>query len=249
MIEGRLPGSLIWQGPPEIISSLRLQTDSIKSSPRKQTSLSAALKAVQGAQVHNLSWLLDPGGMLNGRARVSLWAFIILTLRPLIGNSWKEVGVGQYEKAARRGKYSYALKGQGLGQWVTLRCGKERAKAGRKRTGTGDKWGRHSGQRMKWWVREAEGAGKLREGIEKRKKKIIPPTFLPPKHCCSWSKAKHLHPATRSLLHQDGHLKVQSIPRVKESDSVDSDRPRSSPVLNNIGSWSGLLFSYGLAKN
>lgn len=46
-----------------------------------------------------------------------------------------------------------------------------KATAGRKRTGAREKWGRHSGRRIKWWVRETKRAEKFREGREKNRKK------------------------------------------------------------------------------
>ena len=117
VIETRLPASLIWQGPLRSYHlSLCLQTDSIKPSPHKQASLSAAFKAIHGAQVHNLSWLLDPGGMPSDRGQ----SFSLSLYNHDIEGSDKELleagGGGAIGESHGRGKYSLTLKGEGLGQ-------------------------------------------------------------------------------------------------------------------------------------
>lgn len=68
-----------------------------------------------------------------------------MTLRAQIRDSWKEVGVGQQKKATEKGKYSPMPQRRGSGTVSeTRKSGRVgKAKAGRKRNGAREMWGRH----------------------------------------------------------------------------------------------------------
>ena len=77
-----------------------------------------ALKA-HPAQVHNLSWLLDPGGILRSEGLGKGTSFSLSLYNHDIEGSDKQLLEGdgrEIEESDREGKILLALRGKGLGQ-------------------------------------------------------------------------------------------------------------------------------------
>lgn len=114
-----VPRFTVWQGPPEIIIHPSVFTQiPWKSSPRRQATSSAAFKAIQEAQVHNLlvTWsrrgILRGGGWGRGRVFSEHYNHDIEgSDKQLLGGDGREIE----ESTEREGKILLSVRGKGPG--------------------------------------------------------------------------------------------------------------------------------------